>query len=256
VRKDYDYADPFQTQEEDRAQIDRLRAALAEARAECERLRDNFDAMIEERNRAEAAESKLAAAEALLREWSNFDFDCPEEYDPETDEEGEDGDALDRLYERTGVHLAGAAAPARSEAEQRVLDTKRGAGALNEILAENGVDLFQRNGIAEALAAQGLAVVKAAAAEAERERLRISLDAALTDVRERAGDYNAAESKLAAAVALLTEVSNTSVEYGPNQSLRGSIRAFLASAQAAEQARSEAERRYREAVEDEQEGRS
>jgi hypothetical protein len=55
---------------------------------------------------------------------------------------------------------------------------------------------------------------------------------------------------------LLTEVSNTSVEYGPNQSLRGSIRAFLASAQAAEQARSEAERRYREAVEDEQEGRS
>jgi hypothetical protein len=108
-------------------------AALAESRAECERLRAENGRLLDEyyggrthdyeasERRANAAESKLAAAEALLREWSNFDFDCPEEYDPETDEEGEDGDALDRLYERTGVHLASSqpAAPARSEAEQK-----------------------------------------------------------------------------------------------------------------------------------------
>jgi hypothetical protein len=47
-----------------------------------------------------------------------------------------------------------------------------------------------------------------AESRAECERLRISLDAALADVRERAGDYNAAEAKLAAAEALLKRWMN------------------------------------------------
>lgn len=51
--------------------------------------------------------ARVREAEGLIREWSNFDFDCPDEYDPETGEDGEDGSALDRLYEETGAFLRG-----------------------------------------------------------------------------------------------------------------------------------------------------
>jgi chromosome segregation ATPase len=99
-------------------------AALAEAQAECERLRaqlaivrDEGDEAREERN---AAESKLAAAEALLGRVKARENDIWDE---------------DLVADIT-AHLAGAAAPARSEsmqaqstsefalaeAEQRVLD--------------------------------------------------------------------------------------------------------------------------------------
>jgi hypothetical protein len=52
-------------------------------------------------------EARVREAEGLIREWSNFDFDCPDEYDPETGEDGEDGSALARLYEETGAFLRG-----------------------------------------------------------------------------------------------------------------------------------------------------
>jgi hypothetical protein len=49
------------------------------------------------------------AAAALLKDWSNFDFDCPDEDDydeePDTFEPVEEGAALERLYDRTGAFL-------------------------------------------------------------------------------------------------------------------------------------------------------
>ena len=53
-----------------------------------------------------ALQARVEELESLVRDWSNFDFDCPDECDPETDEEHEDGWALERLYERTAELLA------------------------------------------------------------------------------------------------------------------------------------------------------
>lgn len=47
------------------------------------------------------SERRLADAEQLVRNWSNFDFDCPDEYNEDTDEDEEDGWALGQLYEAT-----------------------------------------------------------------------------------------------------------------------------------------------------------
>jgi DNA repair exonuclease SbcCD ATPase subunit len=95
--------------------VDAAEAKLAAAEAECERLRElldmcsnNFDAMVEERNRADVAESKIAASKALLERAA-----CRM---PEVD--------YPLWWEAYRAFLTSAqpAAPARSEAEQRVLD--------------------------------------------------------------------------------------------------------------------------------------
>lgn len=59
------------------------------------------------RHQAEYWRNEALAGNALLKRWSNFDFDCPDEYNQETGEEEEDGWALGKLYEDTAAHLAG-----------------------------------------------------------------------------------------------------------------------------------------------------
>jgi hypothetical protein len=55
----------------------------------------------------DARDARIEELTSLLIEWSNFDFDCPDEYNEETDEEEEDGSALNHLYEKTGEVLRG-----------------------------------------------------------------------------------------------------------------------------------------------------
>jgi hypothetical protein len=62
------------------------------------------------RRRCDAAERVIAlaqtaaAANALLREWYEFDFDCPDDFNDETGEE-DDGYALDKLCADTAAHF-------------------------------------------------------------------------------------------------------------------------------------------------------
>lgn len=77
-------------------EIDRLRGALA-------------DADVSTKYAAQqclVSDASLAAANELLREWSNFDFDCPDEFNYETDDDEEDGWALEQLYKQTEEQLA------------------------------------------------------------------------------------------------------------------------------------------------------
>ncbi len=79
-----------------RGRIRELEAELSAANSPLDRWREGQD-----------DRSRLATATALIRDWTNFDFDCPDEHDEDTGEEGEDGAALERLYERSGAFLAG-----------------------------------------------------------------------------------------------------------------------------------------------------
>lgn len=81
-----------------------LRAALTAANASREYY---VKELLKFQDRLDAANARLAAANALLREWSVFDFECPDEFNDETEEEEADGWALDKLYDDTRAHLAG-----------------------------------------------------------------------------------------------------------------------------------------------------
>jgi len=50
--------------------------------------------------------SRLLKANQIIRRWCNFDFDCPEEeYDEDSDCFGQEGAALDKLYDDTAAYL-------------------------------------------------------------------------------------------------------------------------------------------------------
>ncbi len=100
-----------------RSVIDALETKLAEAqalalanglRADAEKSRaENLQAACEVLKRdRDAAHKRADAAHELLREWFQFDFDCPEEeYDAEEDCFEEDGSALAKLYSETAALL-------------------------------------------------------------------------------------------------------------------------------------------------------
>jgi hypothetical protein len=46
------------------------------------------------------------AALALVRRWSNFDFDCPDEYNDDMGQDEKDGWALNQLYEASAALLS------------------------------------------------------------------------------------------------------------------------------------------------------
>lgn len=76
-------------------------------RTEVERLRAENSKLYGSKTRVREAElaSLLAVANSLLRRWSNFDFDCSDEFDDEIQDEQEDGWALEKLYTDTAAYL-------------------------------------------------------------------------------------------------------------------------------------------------------
>ncbi len=90
-------------------QVARDALASAQLQADAEKSRaENLQAACEVlKADREAAYKRADAAHDLLREWSNFDFDCPEEeYDAAEDRFEEDGHALEKLYAQTAELLS------------------------------------------------------------------------------------------------------------------------------------------------------
>ncbi len=77
------------------------RRILTETKQVSEWLADANTRMLAAEERGRGLEAKLNAATELVCRWSNFDFDCPDEYNEATNEEEADGWALEQLYEDT-----------------------------------------------------------------------------------------------------------------------------------------------------------
>jgi hypothetical protein len=63
-------------------------------------------AYLAQEKRIDGLEYRRGASDALLRRWSNFDFDCPDEFNDDTDVEEDPGWALEKLYSDTASHLS------------------------------------------------------------------------------------------------------------------------------------------------------